>query len=50
MDCPVCGMEVNREDAPTAQYQGQTYGFCSTACKSEFERNPERYTTRQAGR
>lgn len=41
---PVCGMEVDERRAPaTAEYEGQTYYFCCSHCKAEFERNPEEY-------
>jgi xanthine dehydrogenase accessory factor len=40
----VCGMTV---DPLTSQhkavYQNNTYWFCSTGCRDEFEREPERY-------
>ena len=42
---PVCGMEVDVENAPAStEYNGQTYYFCSEECKEDFERNPERYS------
>lgn len=41
---PVCLMEVDTEGATiTSDYQGQTYYFCSTGCKRDFESNPARY-------
>ncbi|HEV8629717.1 MAG TPA: YHS domain-containing protein [Thermoanaerobaculia bacterium] len=41
---PVCGMEVDEEDAEaTARYSGRTYVFCSDACKEEFEDDPEQF-------
>jgi uncharacterized protein len=40
---PVCGMRVDRSKALTASYGGQTYYFCSEACRSSFEADPERY-------
>ncbi|MEG0528979.1 MAG: YHS domain-containing protein [Bacilli bacterium] len=27
----------------TATYKGKTYGFCSSMCKDEFLKNPEKY-------
>ncbi|MDN5397107.1 MAG: YHS domain-containing protein [Chryseobacterium sp.] len=27
----------------TAVYKGKTYGFCSSLCKDEFKKNPEKY-------
>ena len=41
---PVCGMTVTREGAAgSVTYQGKTYYFCSTACKTNFEKNPQKY-------
>ena len=40
---PVCGMEVDRANAPTATYKGQTYYFCSEDDKAKFVKNPEQY-------
>ncbi len=40
---PVCGMDV-RTDAPVnSVYEGQTYYFCSSACKKAFGANPTKY-------
>ena len=42
---PVCGMEVDERTAKDkVTEQGQTYFFCSKACKDEFEADPEEYT------
>ena len=39
---PVCGMEVDEKDTKErSDYMGQTYYFCSSECKDEFEENPE---------
>ncbi len=41
---PVCGMEVDEKRAAAqAQYQGQTYHFCSPGCKKAFEKEPAKY-------
>ncbi len=41
---PVCGMEVDPERAAgKSEYKGQTYYFCASSCKQEFDRDPERY-------
>jgi YHS domain-containing protein len=40
---PVCGMEVNTANAPTATYNGQTYYFCSEEDKAKFQKSPEQY-------
>lgn len=41
---PVCGMVIDDKSAVgSSQYQGQTYYFCSTDCKSEFDAAPSDY-------
>ncbi len=37
---PVCGMAVEREATPHFAIEGQTWFFCSTACRDEFAVNP----------
>lgn len=37
---PVCGMAVDRVDVPHFRHNGQTYFFCSTACREEFAGSP----------
>lgn len=47
---PVCGMEVEPETAAgESEYQGKTYYFCSTSCKSAFDRDPENYLGKSTG-
>lgn len=42
---PVCGMQVDeKKAAATSVYKGTTYYFCATACRTTFEKNPERFT------
>jgi YHS domain-containing protein/uncharacterized membrane protein YraQ (UPF0718 family) len=42
---PVCGMSVDPATATEkVQYAGDTYYFCSSGCRSNFENNPARYT------
>jgi YHS domain-containing protein len=44
---PVCGMQVSEQGAAgKSEYQGKTYYFCSPACKSTFDKNPEKYTAK----
>ena len=46
---PVCGMEVEATaTAPTAEYGGRTYYFCSEACRQQFEEAPHQYATKEA--
>lgn len=41
---PVCGMEIDPKQATASiQHEGQTFYFCSPACKGAFEKNPSRY-------
>ena len=41
---PVCGMEVDENAAPaTAEYDGETYYFCSEKCREEFMQNPDQF-------
>jgi Cu+-exporting ATPase len=42
---PVCGMTVNPRAAAGAYgYEGQTYYFCSNACREKFAAVPAKYT------
>ena len=44
---PVCGMQINEQTAANkSNYHGKTYYFCSPACKSTFDKNPEKYATK----
>jgi YHS domain-containing protein len=46
---PVCGMAVDQTTSTlTAQYQGQTYHFCSLACQKEFEDDPSQFLATDA--
>ena len=41
---PVCGMEVDPEKAAaSAQYEGETWFFCSEGCHEKFTAEPEKY-------
>ncbi|WP_372866885.1 heavy metal translocating P-type ATPase [Pseudomonas sp.] len=40
---PVCGMQVNPDSSHSAQYQGETYRFCSQKCLDRFHAEPTRY-------
>ncbi len=40
----VCGMMVNTTSPPArSTYKGKEYFFCSTLCKIEFDKDPEKY-------
>ncbi|MDY6771167.1 MAG: permease [Candidatus Nanohaloarchaea archaeon] len=34
---PVCGMEIQKDGAVTAEIDGRTYHFCSTSCRDSFD-------------
>jgi Cu+-exporting ATPase len=41
---PVCGMTVDEKKAAgTVIHGGNTYYFCSAACKATFEKAPAKY-------
>jgi Cu+-exporting ATPase len=41
---PICGMTVNTATAKhTAEYQGETYYFCSAGCRTRFLADPAKY-------
>ena len=41
---PVCGMDVDPQTTRyRSEYEGQTYYFCSSACKLAFEDAPQQY-------
>ncbi|HWB62318.1 MAG TPA: YHS domain-containing protein [Chitinophagales bacterium] len=40
----VCGMTLsNGEIGDTTSYSGKVYGFCSSECKAEFTKDPQKY-------
>ena len=44
---PVCGMQLAESAAPAkSEREGKTYYFCSPACKSAFDKNPEKYASK----
>ncbi len=47
---PVCGMDVDESQVnDSSSHEGQRYYFCSPGCRSEFDRNPQRYTSGSIG-
>lgn len=47
---PVCGMQVEESGAAgSSEYEGRTYYFCSTTCKSKFDQEPARYADGEGG-
>lgn len=46
---PVCGMNVDKQQAAgSSNYQGETFYFCSQACKERFDKAPQQYVRTQA--
>jgi YHS domain-containing protein len=43
---PVCGMTVDEKKAQPVTYDGNTYYFCSAACKASFEKTPAKYAAK----
>jgi YHS domain-containing protein len=40
-------MQVSEPSAAgKSEHHGKTYYFCSPACKSTFDKNPEKYATK----
>lgn len=46
---PVCGMAVDDKAALRSTHAGQTYVFCSPACKTKFDKEPGRYAATAGG-
>ena len=40
---PICDMKTEPDMKHTAIYKNKTYGFCSSYCKDEFNKDPEKY-------
>ncbi len=41
---PVCKIDVNEKIANfKSEYEGKTYYFCNSSCKSTFDKNPKEY-------
>ncbi|MCY0969511.1 YHS domain-containing protein [Chryseobacterium wangxinyae] len=40
---PICNMETAGFTKDTAEFKNKVYGFCSTYCKDEFLKDPEKY-------
>lgn len=46
---PVCQAEVSEENPPggKARYRGQSYSFCTVACRAQFQRQPQKFVQGQ---
>ncbi len=40
---PVCDMKIEREKAVTAEWEGQSFYFCSKGCRNEFLEEPQQF-------
>lgn len=40
---PVCGVQVDADEAVVTTYESQPYYFCSDDCRQEFLEAPEDY-------
>lgn len=43
---PICGMEVDPGTALKSTYEGKDYFFCSEACRTMFDKEPQKYVNR----
>jgi Cu+-exporting ATPase len=43
---PVCGLKVDPNAAPRADYQGQTYYFCSEQHRQLFSKDSAKYVSK----
>ena len=41
--CPVCGMMVDDNTAPSLEYKGKKYYFMNPIHKEMFEKDPEKF-------
>ncbi|NIS81070.1 MAG: YHS domain-containing protein [Anaerolineales bacterium] len=50
-NCPVCGMMVDENTAPSSEYKGETYYFMNPTHKAMFDNDPEKFLKkrREAG-
>ena len=49
---PACGMFVNPQNSINSRHMSETFYFCSSACKEDFDREPVKYMkeeTKQGG-
>jgi YHS domain-containing protein len=45
---PVCNMNVDeKKAAATSVYKGKTYFFCAKVCKERFDKEPEKFLTKE---
>jgi YHS domain-containing protein len=45
---PVCNMTVDEQkSAATSVYKGKTFYFCAKGCKEKFDREPEKFVSKE---
>jgi len=44
---PVCGMKIDPGTAVMAEYEGETYYFCSAQCQEQFQQDPAKYMAKK---
>lgn len=43
---PVCGMQLKMQKSTLqSEFRGQTYFFCTAACRKAFDVHPEKYVS-----
>ena len=40
---PVCGMSVVKNEDLKSTFEGDSFYFCSSSCKAEFDKNPGKF-------
>ncbi|HSF81941.1 MAG TPA: YHS domain-containing protein [Anaerolineales bacterium] len=48
--CPVCGMMVDENTAPSSEYKGKKYYFMNPTHKALFDKDPAKFLDRQLNR
>jgi YHS domain-containing protein len=48
-NCPVCGMMVDENTAPSSEYKGKKYYFMNPTHKSMFDKDPEKFLGQSSG-
>jgi YHS domain-containing protein len=48
--CPVCGMMVNENTAPSTEYKGKIFYFMNPIHKEMFDKAPEKFLGKQTDR
>lgn len=45
---PVCNMDIDEKKAASrSTYKGKTYFFCAKGCKDKFDKDPEKFITKE---